>query len=82
MRPAEETDRAQSATLEARRALTKTSPATATGAHVGIGHVTRDVLLRDLDRTELASGLANRCLGSPLAGRNCCPMAKAWAMRS
>ncbi|HEV8053938.1 MAG TPA: hypothetical protein VGP30_03825 [Candidatus Limnocylindrales bacterium] len=45
------------------RTLTKTSPATATGAHVGIiGHVIRDELLRYLDRTELASGLANRFL--------------------
>jgi len=45
------------------RTLTKTSPATATGAHIAIiGHVSRDELLRYLDRTELASGLANRFL--------------------
>jgi hypothetical protein len=50
-------DRADLATL------TKNSPATATGAHIGItGHVSRDELLRYLDRSELASGFANRFL--------------------
>jgi hypothetical protein len=45
------------------RTLTKNSPAVATGAHIGIvGHVTKDELLRYLDRTELASGFANRFL--------------------
>jgi hypothetical protein len=45
------------------RTLTKNSPAVATGAHICIiGHVTRDELLRYLDRTELASGFANRFL--------------------
>jgi hypothetical protein len=43
------------------RTLTKNSPAVATGAHICIvGHITRDELLRYLDRTELASGFANR----------------------
>ena len=43
--------------------LTKNSPAMATGAHIGItGHITRDELRRYLDRTELASGFANRFL--------------------
>lgn len=43
--------------------LTKNSPHTATGAHVSvIGHVTRDELLRYLDRTEVANGFANRFL--------------------
>jgi hypothetical protein len=43
--------------------LTKNSPAKTTGAHVAItGHVTKDELLRYLDRTELASGFANRFL--------------------
>jgi hypothetical protein len=45
------------------RTLTKNSPASATGAHIGvIGHITRDELLRYLDRSELASGFANRFL--------------------
>ena len=45
------------------RTLTKNSPATATGAHIAItGHVSRTELLRYLDRTELANGLANRFL--------------------
>jgi hypothetical protein len=43
------------------KTLTKNSPAVATDAHVNItGHVTKDELLRYLDRTELASGFANR----------------------
>jgi hypothetical protein len=42
-------------------ALTKNTPAQATGAHIGItGHITKDELLRYLDRSELASGFANR----------------------
>ncbi|MFN2484261.1 MAG: hypothetical protein ABR509_04905 [Candidatus Limnocylindria bacterium] len=45
------------------RVLVKNSPTVATGAHICIvGHVTRDELLRYLDRTELASGFANRFL--------------------
>lgn len=45
------------------RTLIKNSPAVATGAHICImGHVTRDELLRYLDRSELASGFANRFL--------------------
>jgi hypothetical protein len=45
------------------RALTKNSPAKATGAHVSIiGHVTRDELLRVLDATEAANGFINRFL--------------------
>lgn len=45
------------------RTLTKNSPARATGAHVAIvGHITRDELLRYLDRTEIANGFANRFL--------------------
>jgi Bifunctional DNA primase/polymerase, N-terminal len=43
--------------------LTKNSPARATNAHIGItGHITRDELLRYLDRSELANGFANRFL--------------------
>jgi hypothetical protein len=45
------------------RALTKNSPARSSGAHVSIvGHVTRDELRRNLDRTELGNGFANRFL--------------------
>jgi hypothetical protein len=45
------------------RTLTKNSPAVATGAHACVvGHVTKDELLRYLDRTELASGFGNRFL--------------------
>lgn len=45
------------------RTLTKNSPTRASGAHIGIiGHITRDELLRYLDRTELANGFANRFL--------------------
>jgi len=43
--------------------LTKNSQARSTGAHINIvAHVTRDELLRYLDRTELANGFANRFL--------------------
>ena len=43
------------------QSLTKNSPAKATGAHiVCCGHISRDELLRYLDRTEIASGFANR----------------------
>lgn len=43
--------------------LTKNSPARATGAHLSIiGHVTRNELLRELNRTELGNGFANRFL--------------------
>ncbi|MCI0722937.1 MAG: bifunctional DNA primase/polymerase [Acidobacteria bacterium] len=45
------------------RLLTKNFPAQATGAHISVvAHVTRDELLRHLDRTEFASGFANRFL--------------------
>jgi hypothetical protein len=41
--------------------LTKNNPASATGAHIGtVGHVSREELLRYLDRSELANGFANR----------------------
>ena len=41
--------------------LTKSSPITATGAHVSIvGHSTRDELLRYLNETEQGNGFANR----------------------
>jgi hypothetical protein len=45
------------------RSMTKNNPARASGAHVAItGHVSRDELLRYLDRSELAGGLINRFL--------------------
>lgn len=48
---------------EVLRTLTKNSPSVATGAHISIlGHVTRDELLRYLDRTETANGFGNRFL--------------------
>lgn len=44
-------------------ALTKNSPAKATGAHISIvGHITRAELRRDLDQTDAASGFGNRFL--------------------
>ncbi len=50
------------------RTLTKNEPARATGAHIVItGNITRDELLRYLDRTEVASGFMNRFL--PCAAR-------------
>jgi hypothetical protein len=43
--------------------LTKTDPATATGAHISIiGHITRDELCRNLTQTEAANGFVNRFL--------------------
>ncbi|MDQ6614330.1 MAG: YfjI family protein [Actinomycetota bacterium] len=43
------------------QALTKNSPAIATGAHISIvGHITRDELLRWTTATELANGFLNR----------------------
>jgi hypothetical protein len=45
------------------RTLTKTSPATATGAHISIvGHVTAEELRRNLTATEAANGFGNRFL--------------------
>jgi hypothetical protein len=45
------------------RAMTKNSPAVATGAHISIiGHITRDELERCLTATDAANGFANRFL--------------------
>jgi hypothetical protein len=45
------------------RIITKNDPARATGAHVSlIGHITSEELSRELDRTEIANGFANRFL--------------------
>ncbi len=41
--------------------ITKTSPAKATGAHIGVvGHITMDELKRELTDTDVANGFANR----------------------
>jgi hypothetical protein len=43
--------------------LNKNSPVQATGAHISIiGHITSDELQRELDRTDIANGFANRFL--------------------
>jgi hypothetical protein len=43
--------------------MTKNNQARATGAHISIvGHITADELRRDLDRTSMANGYANRFL--------------------
>lgn len=43
--------------------LTKNAPLRATGAHIGVlGHVSKEELLRYLDRTDLANGFINRFL--------------------
>lgn len=45
------------------RTMTKHCPARATGAHIAIvGHITRDELRRELGRTDMANGFANRIL--------------------
>ena len=45
------------------QAMTKNSPARATGAHVSIvGHITAEELRRELDVTDAANGFANRFL--------------------
>jgi hypothetical protein len=45
------------------RIMTKNNPAVATEAHISIvGHITKAELLRHLDATEKANGLANRFL--------------------
>jgi cbb3-type cytochrome oxidase subunit 3 len=48
---------------EVLRIMTKNTPAEATGAHGSIiGHITKEELLRRLDRTESANGFGNRFL--------------------
>jgi hypothetical protein len=45
------------------QALTKNSPAKATGSHISVvGHITQDELVRHLRETEVANGLGNRFL--------------------
>jgi len=56
------------------QALTKNSPAKATGAHISIiGHITKDELLRYLDNTEMANGFANRFLFACVRRSQCLP---------
>jgi len=55
------------------QALTKNSPARATGAHISIvGHITADELVRLLNATEAANGFLNRFWCSACAARSCC----------
>jgi hypothetical protein len=54
--------------------ITKNSPAQATGAHITIiGHITKDELLRELARTELANGFTNRFLWICAKRSKCLP---------
>lgn len=56
------------------RVLTKNSPVQATDAHVSIiGHITREELMRDLDRTEAANGFGNRFLWVCAKRSKCLP---------
>jgi hypothetical protein len=56
------------------RIMTKNSPAVATGAHISVvGHITRDELLRYLDRTEVGNGFANRFLWVVVRRSQCLP---------
>lgn len=56
------------------RALTKNSPAKATGAHISIlAHITRDEVLRHLDATEAANGFGNRFLWLCVKRSKCLP---------
>lgn len=56
------------------RALTKNSPARATGAHISIlGHITGDELRRYLDSTEAANGFGNRFLWVCARRSKCLP---------
>ncbi len=54
--------------------LTKNSPAKATAAHISIiGHITKDELRRELDKTEMANGLGNRFLWLCVHRSKCLP---------
>lgn len=56
------------------QALTKNSPARATGAHISIlGHITKDELLRYLEDTEAANGFGNRFLWVCVKRSKCLP---------
>lgn len=56
------------------RTLTKNSPTKATGAHISIiGHITRDELVRYLDRTEVGNGFGNRIIWACVKRSKCLP---------
>lgn len=56
------------------RTLTKNSSAKSTGCHISIiGHITKDELRRDLDRTEMGNGFANRFLWVCVKRSKCLP---------
>lgn len=56
------------------RILTKNSPAQATDAHISIiGHITKDELLRYLERTETGNGFGNRFLWTCVQRSKCLP---------
>jgi hypothetical protein len=56
------------------RAMTKNSPAKATGAHVSlVGHITAEELRRYLSTTEAASGFGNRFLWACVRRSKCLP---------
>lgn len=56
------------------RTMTKNSPTKASGAHISIiGHITRDELVRYLDRTEVGNGFANRFLWVCVRRSKCLP---------
>jgi hypothetical protein len=56
------------------RAMTKNSPARATGGHISIiGHVTKDELTRELSVTDTANGFGNRFLWLAVERSKCLP---------
>jgi hypothetical protein len=56
------------------RILTRNDPARATGAHISvIGHITAEELRRNLTRTEVANGFANRFLWVDTNRSKCLP---------
>lgn len=56
------------------RILTRNDPARATGAHISvIGHITAEELKRNLTRTEIANGFANRFLWIETNRSKCLP---------
>jgi hypothetical protein len=56
------------------QALTKNSPAKATGAHISlVGHITKLELLRQLNETEAANGFGNRFLWICVRRSKCLP---------
>lgn len=56
------------------RILTKNSPAVSTGCHIGIiGHITRNELRREMTKTDMANGFANRFLWICVGRSKCLP---------